>query len=204
MSDAGYIDVVQVDPLALTDVVAAGKRDVLPRDELQNSLVVGLGNGMSTRTAKVLNRLSRFLQSLCLPGYFSQRTLFISCSKTNYLNQGHKQKFRPVWGVLPLPSFPFFTFLWLSLSLTLFLLVFSFPSRSTLYIVNVDRIVDRVQCMQWNYITLISRADWPASCRRALPLRTNLFTAPVGHPLSSTPVRHRRRCKFNAIKAVLV
>jgi len=58
---------------------------------------------------------------------------------------------------------------------------------STLYIVNIYRIVDRVQCMQWNYITLVSREYWRC---RALPLRTNLFTATVGHPLSRNPVRH--------------
>jgi len=34
-----------------------------------------------------------------------------------------------------------------------------------LYIVKAYRIVDRVQlqCMQWNYMTLVSRGDWPAA-----------------------------------------
>lgn len=69
---------MQVDPLALTDVVAAGKRDVHPRDELQNSQVVGLGNGMSTTTAEVLNLFVTILAVVMFTGVlFATYSLYL-------------------------------------------------------------------------------------------------------------------------------
>jgi len=49
----GRNDAMQVD-LVLTVAVAAGRRDVLPRDGLGNHQLVGLGSGMSATAVKVL------------------------------------------------------------------------------------------------------------------------------------------------------
>jgi len=66
------------------------------------------------------------------------------------------------------------------------------------YVVYHKRIQDRgqsLQCMQWNYIMLVSRGDWP----RTLPLHTNLFTAPVANsnqldPCTSHQVSQNASC----------
>ena len=87
--------------------------------------------------------------------------------------------------------------------ITLTLLHMCTGADSAEYVVYHKRIQDRgqsMQCMQWNYIMLVSRSDWP----RTLPLHTNLFTAPVANSVSWTPVRHTRYHRMPLVEVFVI